>query len=195
VRVLLHMCCAPCTIVPLRVLSSEDCRVSGLFFNPNIHPYQEFLRRLGAVEQFARLVDLKMIYREEYDVTSFLQQVAFRESQRCHFCYHLRLEATARLAKKSGMDAFTSTLLYSKRQKHDLIRQIGEETGRRHGVPFLYRDFRPGWREGIEESKALGLYRQAYCGCIYSEQERYLSGKTKGKTTAEQGHTPPTSSQ
>jgi len=107
-------------------------------------------------------------------VVSFLRQVVFRESQRCHYCYHLRLHAAARLAKKSRMSAFTTTLLYSKHQKHDLVREIGEEASRRYGVAFLYRDFREGWQEGIEKSKELGLYRQLYCGCIYSEQERFI---------------------
>lgn len=174
-KVLLHMCCAPCTIFPLQVLKDENCQVFGYFFNPNIHPFQEYCRRLHTVQQLAEQVDLKVIYRDDYDVVSFLRQIVFRESQRCHYCYHLRLEAAARLAKKSRMDAFTTTLLYSKRQNHELVRQIGEEVGRHCGVPFLYRDFRPGWQQGIEKSRALGLYRQEYCGCIYSEQERYRS--------------------
>ena len=73
------------------------------------------------------------------------------------------------------MHGFTTTLLYSKRQKHQLIREIGEEVGRRHAIPFIYRDFRQGWQQGIRRSQELGLYRQEYCGCIFSEQERYLS--------------------
>jgi predicted adenine nucleotide alpha hydrolase (AANH) superfamily ATPase len=169
------MCCAPCTIYPLQVLEDEGCRVFGFFFNPNIHPYQEYRRRMTTVGEFAGHVGLEVIYRNEYDVVSFLRQVAFRESQRCRFCYHLRLEATARLAKKSRMDGFTSTLLYSKRQDHQSIIQMGEEIGRSCGIPFIYRDFRAGWQEGIQKSKELNLYRQQYCGCIYSEQERFLT--------------------
>jgi hypothetical protein len=72
------------------------------------------------------------------------------------------------------MAGFTSTLLYSKQQDHALITQIGEEIGRRRGIPFIYRDFRQGWKEGIEKSKEMKLYRQEYCGCIYSEEERFL---------------------
>ena len=169
------MCCAPCTPHPLHLLAGEGCRVFGFFFNPNIHPYQEYSRRLDAVRQFARVVDLEVIYRAEYDVVHFLRQVAFRESQRCQICYHMRLDAAARLALKSRMDGFTSTLLYSKRQNHELIKQMGEEIGIRRGIPFFYRDFREGWQQGIEMSKQLNLYRQQYCGCIFSEQERYLS--------------------
>jgi predicted adenine nucleotide alpha hydrolase (AANH) superfamily ATPase len=148
-------------------------RVFAFFFNPNIHPYQEYQRRLETVRQFAAQAALEVIYRDEYHVVRFLRQVVFRESERCRFCYHLRLEAAARLAEKSRMDAFTTTLLYSRRQNHELVRQLGEDVGRQVGIPFLYRDFRQGWREGIQRSKDLGLYRQNYCGCIYSEQERF----------------------
>ena len=168
------MCCAPCSIYPIETLEGEGARVFGFFCNPNIHPYQEFLRRRKAVQEFAESVGLEVIFKDDYDVVGFLRQVAFRESQRCSVCYNLRLDATARLAKKSRMDGFTSTLLYSKKQNHDLISQMGEEIGRRRGIPFLYRDFRLGWKEGIQKSKEMNLYRQEYCGCIYSEEERYL---------------------
>ena len=172
-KVLLHMCCAPCSIHPLEILQGEGARVFGFFYNPNIHPYQEYLRRLEAVEQLAGHLALEVIYRDEYDVVNFLRQVAFRETHRCHYCYHLRLDAAAKLAKKSGMQGFTSTLLYSKRQDHELVRQIGDEVGKNHGIPFIYRDLRQGWNEGIEKSKEMNLYRQEYCGCIYSEEERF----------------------
>lgn len=173
-KVLLHMCCAPCSIYPHRVLEGEGARVFGFFYNPNIHPYQEFRRRMETVQQFAEKVGLEVIYRDEYDVVSFLREMVFRESQRCQICYNLRLDVAARLAKKSRMDGFTSTLLYSKKQDHELICQLGMDIGRRRGIPFIYRDFRQGWKEGIQNSKEMKLYRQEYCGCIYSEQERFL---------------------
>lgn len=175
------MCCAPCTVYPLRALDAEEVRVFGFFFNPNIHPFQEYQRRMETVRQFAAQAALEVIYRDEYDVVRFLRQIVFRESERCRFCYHLRLEAAAQLAGKSRMDAFTTTLLYSRRQNHELIRQLGEEVGKQVGIPFLYRDFRQGWQDGIERSKLLGLYRQKYCGCIYSEQERFQKrGRSEG---------------
>jgi predicted adenine nucleotide alpha hydrolase (AANH) superfamily ATPase len=175
-KIFLHMCCAPCTVYPLRALEAEEVQIIGFFFNPNIHPFQEYRRRIETVRQFAAQATLEVIYRDDYDVVRFLRQVVFRESERCRFCYHLRLEAAAQRAKESRMDAFTTTLLYSRRQNHELIRQLGEEVGKQVGIPFLYRDFRQGWRDGIERSKALGLYRQNYCGCIYSEQERFQKG-------------------
>jgi predicted adenine nucleotide alpha hydrolase (AANH) superfamily ATPase len=176
-KTLIHICCANCLIYPLKVLREEGREVMGFFYNPNIHPYQEYRRRLEAVQEYEGKAGVQVIYRDEYKLEEFLRGVVFREEERCRFCYHLRLEATAQVAKHGKFAAFTSTLLYSKQQNQDLIKEIGESVGKEHGVQFLYRDFRDGWKEGIEESKALGLYRQQYCGCIYSEKERYLGKK------------------
>jgi predicted adenine nucleotide alpha hydrolase (AANH) superfamily ATPase len=128
--------------------------------------------------------ELPLIVRPDYDLEDFLRQVVFRESHRCIHCYSSRLEAAARTAKKSSFDAFTTTLLYSKRQKHDLICSIAEEVSRKHGIPFYYEDFRAGWKEGQEKAKSLGLYRQQYCGCIYSEKERFYPKKLHNKRDA-----------
>lgn len=172
-KVLLHICCAPCAIVPLKVLRAEGFEVTGFFYNRNIHPYQECKRRENALKAYAEKVDLRVIYQKGYDVEGFLQNVVFREEARCAYCYHDRLKATAALAKHGKFDYFTSTLLHSKFQKHETIHSIGESVGTSYGVPLLYRDFREGWKEGIEISKGLNMYRQSYCGCIYSEKERY----------------------
>jgi hypothetical protein len=157
----------------LRQLRTEGWEVFGFFYNPNIHPYQEFERRRETLRHLADLEQFQVIWRLDYELEEFLRQAAFREQQRCLYCYASRLEATARTARKSGFPAFSSTLLYSKRQKHDLIRSIGEEAARRHGVAFHYEDFRAGWQWGQERARALELYRQQYCGCIYSEKERF----------------------
>ena len=129
------------------------------------------------MKKYAADEGLHVIHDDNYDMETFLQNVVFREQVRCHYCYHDRLKAAARMAKRGKFDFFTSTLLYSKFQKHDLIREIGESIGKTYGVAFLYRDFREGWKKGIEKSKALDLYRQKYCGCIYSERDRYLGTK------------------
>jgi hypothetical protein len=173
-KVLIHICCAPCVIYPLRVLREEGYDVMGYFYRRNIHPYRECLRREETVREYAEREALKVIYQEGYDMEGFLRQVVFRESHRCSFCYHDRLESTASVARHGKFDYFTSTLLQSKFQNHDLIRETGEHLGKRYGVPFLYRDFREGWKEGIETSKRLDMYRQQYCGCIYSEKERFF---------------------
>jgi epoxyqueuosine reductase len=176
-KLLLHICCAPCTIYPLQVLRTQSMEVHGFFYNPNIHPYREFQRRLTTLQDYAPTVSLPLQVEEHYDLEQFLRLVVFREAERCRFCYGMRLQATALAAKQGNFDAFTATLLYSRFQKHEVIREIGEQIGQEVGVPFFYADFRPGWQEGINESKRLGLYRQNYCGCIYSEKERFYKAK------------------
>ncbi len=172
-KVLLNVCCGPCAIWPVEQLRAREMEVMGYFYPHNIHPYSECLKRQEALESYAQTAQLRVIYDKGYDLERFLQNVVFRESMRCHFCYHDRLRSTALMARRGKFDYFTTTLLYSKFQNHALIREIGEAAGKSVGVPFYYQDFRVGWKEGIERSKALNLYRQQYCGCIYSEKARY----------------------
>lgn len=174
-KILIHICCAPCAIYPVKMLRSEDFEVMGFFYRHNIHPFTECLKRQEAVESYSSSIGMEVIYQKGYDLEGFIRNVVFRESQRCSYCYHDRLRSTALVAKRGKFDYFTSTLLYSKFQKHDRIKSIGEAVGRSVGVKFFYNDFRTGWKEGIETSKQLGLYRQQYCGCIYSEKERYFN--------------------
>jgi predicted adenine nucleotide alpha hydrolase (AANH) superfamily ATPase len=173
-RILLHTCCGPCTLYPLEYLREQGWEVHGYFYNPNIQPYQEFRKRLEALEAVAAREQFDVIIRRDYDLEEFFRQVAFREHMRCLYCYSVRLEATARLAKKSRFDAFSTTLLYSRQQKHEVIRSIAEKASKKHGIPFFYEDFRVGWKQGIERAKEIGIYRQQYCGCIYSEKERFF---------------------
>lgn len=177
-NILIHICCGPCSTYPLRKLVENGHIVTGFFYNHNIHPYQEYQRRLQAVRDFASANELNIVYRDEYALEEFLSAVARNPSQRCAYCYFSRLEAAAKEAAALGFDAFTSSLLYSRYQNHEMVRTTGEKAAERHGVKFHYEDFRPGWQEGIRISKEMGLYRQQYCGCIYSEKERYLP-KTK----------------
>ncbi|MBI2353439.1 MAG: epoxyqueuosine reductase QueH [Deltaproteobacteria bacterium] len=173
-KILLHICCGPCALYPLRTLRNTGHAVTGFFYNPNIHPYQEYARRLAAAREMAELEALPLIVRDDYDLEGFLANVAAAPQRRCGYCYASRLRATALLAAGQGYDAFSASLLYSRYQRHDEIRELGEQLGREHGVVFHYEDFRRGWQEGIRLSKELGLYRQQYCGCIYSEKERYM---------------------
>lgn len=183
-KALLHMCCGPCAITPVRELQSEGLTVMGFFYRYNIHPYTECLKREETVKQFADQKNIKMIYQEGYEIEKWLQNVVHRESNRCKLCYHDRMRTTALLAKRGNFDGFTSTLLYSKHQRHETIRSIGDSIAAEVGIPFLYRDFRSGWKDGIEHSKKMGLYRQQYCGCIYSEKERYTASTSKRKKSA-----------
>lgn len=172
-RILLHICCGPCALYPLAVLRGEGIAVSGWFYNHNIHPFQEYERRRDAACRMAELEGLELLVRDDYRLEEFLANVAAEPEGRCGYCYASRLEAVAVAAREGGFDAFSSSLFYSRYQNHELMRQAAEAAAARHGVAFLYRDFRPGWQEGIRRSKELGLYRQQYCGCIYSEKERY----------------------
>jgi epoxyqueuosine reductase len=172
-KLLLHICCAPCALYPYYRLKEEGFDIIGYFYNPNIHPYQEYRRRLDTVKDFSVRVGLDVAYQDAYDLDHFLLRTAGRGPFRCEQCYRIRLDSAAAAAKEKRATAFSTSLLYSKYQQHELIIEIGKESAKEHGVDFYYEDFRRGWREGIIESKAMGLYRQQYCGCIYSERDRY----------------------
>jgi predicted adenine nucleotide alpha hydrolase (AANH) superfamily ATPase len=148
----------------------------GFFYRHNIHPYTECLKRQETLQNYADQIDLRIIYQDGYDLEGFIRNVAYREADRCRYCYHDRLRATALLAKRGKFDYFTTTLLYSKFQNHDLVKTTCASIGKSVGVDFLYQDFRTGWKEGVETSKDLGMYRQQYCGCVYSEKERFYKG-------------------
>ncbi len=170
-KLLLHICCAPCLIYPLKRYREIGTDLKGFFYNPNIHPLDEYRKREKTLTEYANAENLNIIY-QSYDIEDYFS-LYDREKDRCAICYRLRLEKTAITAKNLGYNAFSTTLLYSVRQKHELIKQIGEALGLLYNIKFFYEDFRKGWKEGIEESKRLGLYRQRYCGCIFSEKERF----------------------
>jgi len=142
--------------------------VEGLFYNPNIHPVDEFIKRRENVERFSRIKDIPVEFLGEFKQDVW-ESFAGNEEQRCRMCYALRLDKTAYHAKERGFDAFTSTLLVSPYQKHELIKELGEKYAEKYGVDFYYRDFRPGFREGQQKAKEMGLYRQKFCGCIVSK--------------------------
>ncbi len=180
-RVLLHTCCGPCSIVPLRGLREEGIEAAGVYVNPNIHPYTEWARRRETLEAWAGSEGLRLLPAPEYDPQAWFQAVTFREGERCRICYHLRLRHAAVVARRGRFDGFTSTLLYSRYQNHDQIRGIARAVASEVGVRFLYRDWREGWSDGVRISRELGMYRQGYCGCLYSERERYAPGKEGGR--------------
>ncbi len=175
-KFLLHMCCGPCSCYPVKKLREDGIEPVGYFFNPNIHPYREWDMRLKTAKEFAEKVGLNIRTNENYMLRDFLQKALHAESMtngRCRMCYTWRLEETARYAKENGFEVFTSTLFYSIYQQHELMRETAEVFARKYGVRFYYEDFRVGWQEGIDISHELELYRQSYCGCIFSEEERY----------------------
>lgn len=180
-KLILHICCSPCLMYPYAVTSQNNKfnNVIGYFYNPNIHPYSEYLRREESLKKFSDAVGFKVIYEKNYDMEEFIRNVAFREENRCYYCLGNRLEKAAALARSSKFTHFSTTLLYSKHQKHDYIKEVGCSLENKYGVSFYYEDFRKGYAEGIKLSYERGLYRQGYCGCIYSEKDRFYRSKNK----------------
>ncbi|MDR3592932.1 MAG: epoxyqueuosine reductase QueH [Negativicutes bacterium] len=173
-KMLLHVCCGPCAAFPVQSLRQQGHELVGFFYNPNIHPYKEFSRRLETAREYAAKTDLELVVDDRYTLEEFLRQSLDAGEGRCRECYALRLRACARYAKANNFDCFSTTLLVSPYQRHELIRETAEKIAVEEAVPFCYIDFRPGWPEGVRISKELELYRQPYCGCIFSEKERYL---------------------
>ena len=171
-NLLVHICCGVCFAAILEDLKSRDFSFTGFFYNPNIHPLIEFRRRLKALKVLLEGEKIKVIYDENYGLKDFLREVNW-EGRRCPDCYCLRLKRAAEVAKDHGFSAFTTTLLTSPHQHHLLIRRIGEEVGEEAGVSFAYFDFRGLHKHSLELAKKKGLYRQKYCGCIFSEYERF----------------------
>ncbi|AEF85213.1 uncharacterized conserved protein [Treponema primitia ZAS-2] len=176
-KLLLHTCCAPCSVQCLETLRAEDIRPDLFWYNPNIHPYTEYKARRDTLAQFVADIGLNLLMEDEYGLRSFLAGLGQDYTNRCTFCYRLRLEKTASFAAARGYDCFSTTLLISPYQKHDLIREAAEGMAEKYGIPFFYRDFRPGFREGQKQARERGFYIQKYCGCIFSEEERYLGNR------------------
>ena len=175
-EILLHTCCGPCTLYPIKELKKRGNKALVYFFNPNIHPFREYERRVEALEMAAEKFKFPVLWDQSgYGLRGWLNKIGTRQDpdDRCPVCYRIRLEATARKTAELGLPAFSTTLLYSRYQRHDLIHDIGKELASAYGIEFYYQDFRVGWVEGIEISRELRIYRQPYCGCIYSEEERY----------------------
>ena len=172
-NVLIHMCCGPCATYTVEHWRGERLEVVGLSFNPNIHPYTEHQQRLESLKAFAKSAELPLFVPPGYDMVGFLRRVVGREGDRCVECFRMRLSLTASEAQEKGFDAFSTTLLISPHQKHSLLKEVGEAVAAEHKIRFLYADLRPGFSESRRMTKDLGLYRQQYCGCIYSEWERY----------------------
>lgn len=172
-KLLMHICCAPCSLYPLTVMRDRGIEVSALWFNPNIHPFTEYRNRFDSVKKLELLWNLDIEYIDHYGLKEYLRNVVGNEDNRCEYCYSVRLEETAKKAAEINADAFTTSLLVSPYQKFDMIIDIGRTMQERYSVEFFTEDFRNGFNEGRRMSKELELYRQKYCGCIYSEMERY----------------------
>ena len=211
-RVLVHICCGPCSITVLQGLAGAGHELRGFFFNPNIQPLAEYMRRREGAALVAERLNIPLLFadllpqsdqiwsdpwlREKgressppaiaaeasrspallppaADPAPWLRAVAGRERERCGFCWRMRLRKTAETAKARGFEGFSASLLYSRHQDHEAIRATGESIAARTGLRFVYKDFRPTWQEGVRLSREWGIYRQQYCGCVFSEYDRY----------------------
>ena len=174
---LLHVCCGPCAVMPITRLLDEGFAVTAWFMNPNIQPLAEYLRRREAAGQCAERMGVPIIYADEtWNITNWLRAVAGRDTPpaRCAYCCESRMEAAFAFASQQGFAWVSSSLLYSRYHPHEVIKKAGETLAAPPGAPgFAYRDFRADWQAGIDHSKAMELYRQPYCGCVYSESDRY----------------------
>lgn len=176
-KILMHICCGPCSVMCIRRLREEGHELTGFWYNPNIHPFTEYQSRKDSLKLLAEGVGLPMIWRDEYGLKAFTRMVIDDLDNRCGKCYRERLKAVANAAKAGGFDAFTSTLFISPYQKHELLKATAEAVAVEVGIPFYYVDFRPDFREGQKIAREWPLYMQKYCGCIFSEEERYQSKK------------------
>jgi epoxyqueuosine reductase len=174
--ILIHTCCAPCLAGPLSGDEFKDYIPIGYFYNPNIQPFGEYRKRLEAVQAFSLSTGIRVIYRDRYDLKRFMSrvgEVGFDREQRCRWCYEDRLDRTARTAHDLGFTHFSTSLLSSPHQMHDIVKEIGEKVGKRYGVTFVYFDSRDRYVGGVEQVRVKGLHIQNYCGCIFSEEERF----------------------
>ena len=172
-RLLIHSCCAHCAAYTVNYWREQGYDVSAFWYNPNIHPYTEHQHRLEAMQSLAKKMSLPLIVAEGYDIIDYFRRVVGHEAPRCQHCFRLRLSKTAETAKEMGFDAFTTTLLISPQQKHELIKEVGNELAGEWGIDFLYADLRKRYSDSRHMTKPMELYRQQYCGCVYSEWERY----------------------
>ena len=179
-KLLLHTCCAPCSVYCIDTLRKEEIEPTVYWYNPNIHPYMEYKQRRDCLKQYAENINVEAIFEEDYGLREFCKNVIDDLENRCsNYCYKVRMEQTAKYAKEHGYDSFTTTLLVSPYQNHEVLKKVCEEAARKYGVEFLYRDFRPGFREGQAKARELELYMQKYCGCVFSEEDRYLCHSKK----------------
>jgi predicted adenine nucleotide alpha hydrolase (AANH) superfamily ATPase len=184
-KVLIHVCCAHCAAYTVEHWRKQGYETTGFWYNPNIHPYTEHQQRLESIKLLSVKIDIPLIVADGYDIIEYFRRVAGHEEERCRRCFEMRLTKTAETAHEKGYDAFTTTLLISPHQKHELIKETGEKVALRRaqgkrgekGVEFLYTDLRKRYSDSRHITKPMELYRQQYCGCVYSEWERYSEQK------------------
>ena len=163
-NILLHICCAPCSLYTIDKLKQDGHKIQGFFYNPNIYPSAEYKLRRQAVVEMAKRLNVDVTYKDE-------NRTIVAAQQRCYNCWRMRLSEAANAAKNEHAEAFSTTLLISPYQNHDEIRIIGRDLGKETNIDFYYDDFRTGFRKSQQMAKEQGVYRQKYCGCEFSIRE------------------------
>jgi len=179
-NVLVHICCGPCAMHPFAELVRQGHKPVGFWYNPNIQPLKEYKARLESLRKFERESGFDIEYDDTYDLEGHLRAILSDLPRRCIQCYRMRLSRTAEYAREHGFEAFTTTLLVSPYQDREAIIEIGGELEVETGVKFLGIDFSDGFYDGKQRAYDLDLYMQKYCGCVFSEKERYEKRK-RGK--------------
>ncbi len=172
-KTLMHTCCAPCSVSCIEQLRGEGIEPVSYWFNPNIHPYTEYKARRDTLKAYAPSIGMELYVQEDYGLRDFCRAVAEDIDHRCGHCYQVRMEQTAKFAAEHGFASFTTTLLVSPYQDHEKLIETCERMAEKYGVAFLYRDFRPGFRDGQAKAREREMYMQKYCGCVFSEEDRY----------------------
>ena len=159
-KILMHTCCAPCSTYVIKKLREEGYDdITSYWYNPNIQPFDEYKHRLETLKEYTKMVNVPLLIHDHYNLNEFLQAVANYNGIRCEYCYRMRLEMSVKFAKENGYDCFTTTLLVSPYQKHDLLKKVCEDLSREYDIEFVYYDFREGYYEGQQMAKDAGLYR------------------------------------
>lgn len=180
--ILVHTCCAPCLSSIIDTLKEKSEERVYYFFNPNIHPYSEYLKRKETLERFLSLKHEAQPVNEGYNLVRYFEMVSGSETypDRCRFCYRLRLQEAARKASDLSIDYFTTTILSSPYQLHDVAIEEGLRAAETFDLSFVHYDIRDHYYDGVNRLKKLGLYYQWYCGCIFSEFERLEEKQKNG---------------
>ena len=186
-KLLLHTCCAPCSVYCIEQLRKENIEPTLYWYNPNIHPFTEYKMRRDTLTEYASSIGVNTVVEDIYGLDEFCKNTVNNLDNRCiSYCYPVRMRKTFEYAEEHGFDAVSTTLLYSIYQNHDFIKSLCEQLSREFGIEFLYRDFRVGFWEGHDKAIEAGLYMQKYCGCIFSEEDRYVK-KLKTKPSLPEG--------
>ena len=184
-RLLLHICCGPCAAYPVKDLREKGIDITGYFFNPNIHPYKEFSRRLDTLKDYAQRKNLPLLIDDRYTLEAFLKNALSAPNGRCRMCYEVRLRKAAEIAKNNNFDAFSTTLLVSPYQKHDIIKEIAEQIAAEESKAFLFiiRIFVPAGRKGLPSVKKWS-FTGSLIADVFSVKKKDTINQERGRVSS-----------